>query len=272
MSHQILISTYNKDFVWLEYCLRSLSRFCKGFLPPAISVSGEDFAEAEKIVARNFPEAEVWIKDGPHGNLRAQISMMEGDLICPQADYVYLVGSDCLVYDDMRPEVYFSNEHRPIMLYNTYKDLEIHHPATLPWRGGTAHALGYAPPHEFMRRLPLLYPKKLFKAVRDHISEYHNMTFDDYVYSRAEEGTFSESNIMGAYAWKFMPELYTWVCVDGTEERYLKSSPRFPNPMIQFWSHGGLDLTCDADFEYLPGQSTLDRTPRDIIKHILGSD
>src|SRR5574342_144140 len=95
--HQVLIASYNRDFVWLQYNLRSLRKFQAGFLPPVVCVDGGDFAAAQRLVSQDFPGARVMRKDGRGpgtGFLRAQIAMMCGDLLCPQADYVYLLGSD----------------------------------------------------------------------------------------------------------------------------------------------------------------------------------
>ena len=97
-THQILIASYTKDFQWLGPHLRSLRTTCIGFLPPTISVENGDYHEARRLADKTFPEARVVVKDGRRGQgfMRAQISMMQCDLLCPDADFVYLVGSDCL--------------------------------------------------------------------------------------------------------------------------------------------------------------------------------
>ena len=37
----IFIKTYHKDFIWLEYCIKSIKKFCKGFRDVVI-VSDDD--------------------------------------------------------------------------------------------------------------------------------------------------------------------------------------------------------------------------------------
>lgn len=276
MTHQILIASYKKDFEFLYWNLVTLQRFMRGFLPPVISVSSDDAAECRQIVRRAYPKAEVWVQDGPPGlgNLRAQISMMLGDKLCGNAGYIWLVGSDCVVSGDFSPEPFFRNG-KPVMLVNSYDKLLQYAPGIEPWRVGTTNALGFIPQFEYMRRLPLIYPTGLFEPMRRHIETLHEMPFDKYVYgvgayaqrsNRSDAANVSESNIMGAFADRFMHDAYEWVNLD---EDYEGEMSRLPNPMIQFWSHGGLDTPADVRFAYGDGQNTFEKTPRQVIKEIL---
>lgn len=281
MKHQVLIASYSKDFIWLGPCLRSLRAFSQGFLPPVISVASNDLAGAKQVVAKNYPDAEIVVKDGPpgRGNLRAQISMMQGDVFCPRADYIWLVGSDCLVSSTFSPEPFFIGD-QPVMLFNSYNHLSKFHAGTLPWRDGVANALGLKPDFEYMRRLPLMYPRQLFPATRNYMEWLHKKPFEDYVYSvghdgrerRSDAANFSESNVLGAFAHRFFPGMFRWVDIDVTGENYGATMARFPNPMIQFWSHGGLDHPCDCAFTYHGDKTTLGKTPRAVITEILGPD
>ena len=275
-THRVLIASYQKDFPWLEHCLRSLKRFSVGFLPPVISVSSEDAHNCRRLVGTSFPEAEVWVKDGPPslGNLRAQISMMHGDHFCAPADYVWLVGSDCIVSREFRPEPFFRNG-KPVMLMNSYEHLLPYAPGIEPWRVGVENAIGIKPEFEFMRRLPLVYPAGLFDRVRKHIEVRHGKAFEDFVYSvgayaqqsnRSDAANFSESNVLGAYAYVYMHEAFEWVNLDGVFEKEMAT---LPSPLIQFWSHGGPDHPCDVDFTYNENRRTLGKTPRQIISEIL---
>lgn len=276
MNHQVLIASYKKDFVWLRPNLLSLRKHMKGFLHPVISVSSEDAAEARELVANVYPQCKVCVVNGRPGlgNLRAQVSMMCGDLLCEEADYVWLVGSDCVVSGEFTPEPFFRNG-RPVMLINTYEELLKVAPGILPWQLGTEAAVGFQPVYEYMRRLPLMYPRALFPAVRRHIESLHGKKFEDYVYdigayaqksNRSDAANFSESNVMGAFAHRFMPEAYEWVCLD---EDYAGEMAKLPNPMIQFWSHGGMEHPMDGDFAYGEGKRTLGKTPREVIREIL---
>lgn len=276
MTHQVLIASYRKDFEFLYWNLVTLQRFMRGFLPPVISVSSEDAAECRELVKRAFPTAQVWVKDGPAGlgNLRAQTSMMLGDKLCEHADYIWLVGSDCVVSREFTPEPFFRNG-KPVMLINSYDLLLKHAPGIMPWRVGTTNAVGFIPEFEYMRRLPLIYPTGLFEPMRRHLEAIHEMPFEKYIYgvgayaqraNRSDAANISESNIMGAFADRFMHDAYEWVNLDAD---YAGEMAKLPNPMIQFWSHGGLDTKADVCFAYGDGKTTFDQTPRSVISQIL---
>ena len=271
MTHQILIASYTRDFMWLAPNLKSLKKFSRGFLPPVISVDGEDLFEARKLVARCYPEATVVQKDGRRGQgfMRAQISMMQGDILCPNADFTYLVGSDCIFWKEFSPEMYFRNE-KPVMLYNTRTDFGPGGP--IRWIDSTAQILGFPVDSEYMRRLPLVYPKGLFAPMRKHVEVTHGLGFEDYIYQRnAQGGPVSESNIMGAFAWEEMHDIYHWMNAVDTNEEYVKYRAENPDPIAQFWSHGGLNLPTKA-VTVINGKCIAGRSPKDVIREVLGPD
>lgn len=276
MTHQILIASYAKDFPWLLHNLASQKLFCRGFLPPTVVVPNHDVAGAQAVAAQSYPEARVIGAEPPprpagawSNFLRAQIDMMKGDIHCPEADYVHLLGSDCFVRDVYHPEQVFK-DGKPVMLYSSYAALEVGHPAVKCWYDGTEHALGFEVEHEFMRRLPLVYPRDLYCRVRKWVSDTHNSTFEGYVYSRGHAKNHSESNILGAYAWKFMHHAYHWANLDD-KDVYGSAYKEYPSSVIQFWSHGGMDhpADCSHNYESLEGtRSTFGRTPRTVMDDI----
>lgn len=278
MNHQILIASYQKDFIWLGPCLASLNKFSNGFLPPVISVAPQDADGANAIVNKHYPGATVVVhcdeRGKTKGNLRAQLSMMNGDQLCRAADYIWLVGSDCLIHSEFSPEPFFQ-DGKPVMLTNSYEHLLKYVPRAciIPWQDGVERALGFRPDYEYMRRLPLMYHRRLFKDAREAVETRHNCSFTDYVYDihsrtdsgeRSDSSNFSESNLLGAYADRYFPGAFHWMCLDN------QPNP-IPNPMIQFWSHGGLDTACDVRFDY-PGGNTFGKTPRAIITELMGSN
>lgn len=253
MNHQILIASYHKDFVWLDYCLRSIEKFAKGFLLPVVAVDSSELSEA---VARFSSRALVKPFDGP-GFGRAQAAMMSGDLLCPDADYVCLWGSDFLARSEFTPDHYWQGFRKPIMYFQRWDVLAKTHPQVLFWKPGVEKALGGVSVNEFMRSpAHLIYPKVLYRLTRDLIERNTGMPFNDYVFHAVNrEKNFSESNVLGEAAWRCAAGEYSWHDLSGLPwpER---------SPLIQFWSHGGLDRPMDRYGET--------RTPRDIIKETLG--
>ncbi len=280
MSSQCLIASYKGDFVWLQHCLRSLKKFSEEFLPPVISVSLADAPEARWIVQKCYPGAEVFIHSIPRGYdvtakgfgmMRAMNSMMHADILCPRAEHIFLVGSDCLATAPFRPHDYFAEVFgQPVILMNSYEHLLTAHPSAVSWRDGTAQVLGWTPPHEYMRRLPSVFHRSTFAATRKYIETLHGTSFTDYWfggYAAGQQGQ-SEANILGAYAARFQPERYKFDCMDdarGPDGKLFVHS----NALLQMWSHGGLDKLIDIHYT-LDGHDVFGMKPRDVIVSVLG--
>lgn len=247
MNHQFLVASYRKDFSWLVYLIRSLNKFAQGFLAPVVVVPGEDYKEARQVLAGT--ECVISVKNGP-GFARAQIAMMSGDIFCPEADFVYLTGSDCLAIRPFDHMEYWKRDaatgtDKPIMLWNTWNHLATFNAPCMFWRAGTERALGVVSYGEFMRRLPIVYPRDLYARVRGHISNMHG-DFETYVIHNVNTvKNFSESDVMGEFAYRYMQQYYTWHCLD--TEPYEGASA-----MIQFWSHKGLQHPSDRHGGRLP--------------------
>lgn len=260
MKHQILIASYKPDFIWLRQCLRSLEKFSTGFLPPTVAVPKEDFDEAMKMIA-TCGAVNVDLKAFDHGTKfgRAQLAMMHGDSLCPDADYYWLLGSDCLATAPFSPANYCdATTGLPFMLYHTWEFLEKHGRECLFWRAGTEAALGDKSHGEFMRRLPIAYRRETARQAREWITKnVAPMPFVEYVNHEVNVNrNFSESNVLGEFAWHRAPFDYVWVNLDfGLPAGWPLS------PIRQFWSHGGFQRPSDGD----------GRTPRAVITEALGS-
>jgi hypothetical protein len=185
---------------------------------------------------------------------------MSSDLLCPSADFLYFFGSDCFITKPLHPSLYFV-DGKPLMLFNSYQHLLNGGANVKDWWEGTSAAMGFNVEYEFMRRLPLVYPARVLKGTRDHLEKIHEDPFDLYVYSTVPEdgeqyhSKFSESNVIGSYAYYYDNGAYNWVNMD---------TPHVlpENPLIQFWSHGGIDRPNDHD----------QRTPRSVFEEVLGQE
>lgn len=249
-THQFLIASYRKDFEWLRVNLRSLVKFADGFVAPAVVIPSEDVEAARHALVGCVYDLHVL--DGP-GFGRAQVAMMSGDIYCPTADYIYLTGSDCMAIRPFNPNEYWLQD-KPLMLYNTWGHLNKCGAPCMFWRVGVEKALGGASHGEFMRRLPICYPRDLYPGVRAAIEKRHRVSFFDYVTKAVNhERNFSESDVMGEWAWRNMKARYSWHCLD--KEPYEGATA-----MTQFWSHGGMDHPSDRHGG---------RRPREVIHELL---
>lgn len=271
MTHQILIASYQKDFIFLNQCLRSIARFSRGFLPPVVVVEDHEREEAQRLCTLACPGAEVRVFNKSHGLgfHRAQIVMCRADEFCPDADYIYLVGSDCLFFQPFEPATYFVG-NLPIMLHTSYAHLNSSGASNANhWQKGVKRALGFLPRDEFMRRLPVVYTRHNFPALRNYIELLHCVPFNDFVYSDRLQAhnNFSESNALGALAYAHHREWYHWVLTDNPG--WAGNIPF--SPLAQFWSHGGMDRPGECCVEYAPGKNAAGRSPRAVITDVLGS-
>jgi hypothetical protein len=274
MKAQIFIASYRNDLEWLRLSLISQKKFCKGFLPPVVNIPIGDVEWMTASLRDAHPEVIITTRHvrKNHGLrsefMSAQIAMMRADEYCPEAEFIFLLGSESVVSSEMTPEMFFKGE-RPAMLVSKYSDLEKCHPDSLVWRPGTTRYLGWEPGYEFMRRLPCVYPRKVFAPFREYVgtrSPWH--VFDDAIYRWDEiYRDTSEQNLLGAYAYQNFRDKLEWVDV-GCASIGHGPLKEWPNPVVTFWSHGGLDKPCDLKFE-LNGKSIFGRTPRSVLKEIL---
>lgn len=263
MTHQVYISSYRKDKEWLRHCLFSLHKFQSGFLPPVIGVADEDFGIISEIVEQTFPRADVVSRGAPTW-MGAQIRMMEADLLCPDADVIYFLGSDCIAFKQFKPDPYCDETGRPIVLYTPY-----HHfkgTSAYGWKGGTERVLSIGVENEFMRRLPSVYPRAIFPRMRAYVEAKHGQPFDEYI-TKAHpiDNATSEANILGAYAFQFMPET---CCFVNTEDY---DPAKYPSAIMQMWSHGGFDRPTDACVILPDGSNSVGKTPRELFQQLLYS-
>ncbi len=269
MTHQVIICSYKKDFPWLIHALASLRKFASGFLSPVVCVDGSDEPGAREIVNQSMPEAKVVVTNGRPGQgfMRAQIAMCKSDLLCPDADNIYFLGSDCIAHRALKPETYCDHKGRPAVLYSSYESIKSVHHDTFPWRDGVNRILGIDPENEYMRRLPSVFPRSIFAPMRAHIEKRFGKDFEDYIYT-ADDGKTSEANLLGAFAHRFMPETCHWVNI-ADAGLYGSEVNGWPSAILQLWSHGGLDRPMEANVEYTVTLKSVGKTPRRVINDIL---
>ncbi len=242
MKTAIFIRTYDGDNEWLYFCLRSLTKYCRGYSFLAIVYQPGSVATKKQVKrwrsekgdryfddgCREYDDADAtgWEHLGHDGYLHQQVSKMRADtFVPPETDFICHVDSDCTFLEPHTPEIYF-HDGKPIMLRTPYRIL----PDDVPWQAPTSTAIGEPVEFEYMRRFPIVYPVKLYSLARDSIMIRHNRTLSEFV---ASVGAFSEFNYMGAFAHLFMKDSFHWIDTE--------TEPFEPLPLKQYWSHGGID-------------------------------
>ncbi len=221
-----MIRSYRRDLDWLEWCLRSIERYCTGFRDVIVVVpqSCRDW-----LARRSLPVGvrAAFCADYRLDYLGQQVTKLHADRLT-DAEYVCHVDSDCVFVRPTRSADLLVGG-RPRVHMAAYEALDPH----LPWREATERFLGQPVPYEFMRSPPYTFPRWLYPQLRAHALDNHGVNLTEYVLSQAPRG-FSEFNALGAYAfWRHRDE-FEWCDT-------LDPEP----PCRVYWSWAGLDeATC----------------------------
>ena len=147
------------------------------------------------------------------------IVYFDSDYVCYQPIKASDFTVDGKVHVLMTPYAKFEKE----LVSNPSYDANV-----LKWRTATQNALGFTPEYEFMRQVPAVF---LAETLRRIEADYPNM-LTDHCSKLKDTFDFSEFNVMGAYAYKYHPQLYTFLNTetDDCPARIVK----------QHWSWGGI--------------------------------
>jgi hypothetical protein len=215
MKVDILIRSYRGDIGWLKYSLKSIDKFCSGFNKIHIVVPEEDFQLIDSITGVEKHK----VKDNCSGYLAQQYTKLCADQFS-DAEHVLHVDSDVVFTRPTTPHHFFSGG-KPIVLQE--KDVQT------PWRAISAQSLGWEDEYEYMRRMPIIYPRWIYPEFRAWMEQKHGVSLEAHICSHPPMA-WSEFNTLGQWAKRYHIESFEWM------------NPQFwETPCIQFWSWGGLD-------------------------------
>jgi hypothetical protein len=240
-----------QDLPWLEYCLRSITKFATGFHETVVLVPEQEVNGFRYLALPAGCHLATYARDSDKAkwHLHHQVMKCHADLWCKGSDFVLHTDSDCVFSKPVAPEDYFV-DGKPVMLMESYARL-----TNNPWQVPTQNTLKRLISHEFMRRHPQVNPIAVYPGLRERIRELHSQSFDDYVLSRKADFPwgFSEHNVIGAYAWFEHHDAYHWIDV--------AKDPRPADKLIQFWSHSPIDKPQSTPFG-------LNLTPRKVFSEL----
>lgn len=259
MKTEIFIVTFARDSEWLEYCIRSIHKFARGFSGVTVAAPTRDESSFSSMCPRwgarlvTFEEAPP-----PLGHLHHNAMKCRADLLCPEADFICHLDSDCVFSEPTSPEAYFVGQ-KPVLLIEQYSRILKTYP-DFPWQRGVEVALGRPVVWETMRRHPMVNYLGVYADVRSAVERATGKEFVEYVLSCHPHWPygFAEFNTIGA------------VILDSPwKEKYhlvdLGQHPYPHNPVVQFWSHSSTSQPQDI---YIDG--ILRRVvPIDMINELL---
>lgn len=228
MNTDVLIVTHEPDAKWLEYLLRSLVKYARGFRNTIVVFPGQQ-AAAFMELQQKFKNV-VWrpFNERPGlGHMHHNIIKCRADEVS-DADYFLHIDSDCVLMGPIKPEDFFTNGH-PDILFSKFSEIKS------PWQQVVQRALGVFVEVETMRRHPFLYPRWLYEAMRSHVARVNGMPFDDFVFTAPCSGGahrgFTEFCTLGAYARHFHAEKFHF---------YDTNTSSKPCDVRQYWSFSGI--------------------------------
>ena len=255
----IMIVACKRDIEFLQYCLRSIQKYARGFLGVWLVVP-----EAER---REFHFAEgmpgvtlVGFNERPgKGMLHHEVMICRADEVCREASTILHIDADCMAWREFTPADYIVGG-KCILVRERYDWLTTRNPNRLLWRTCVERATGITPEWETMVRQGAVYPRALYPRVRQLVEAHTGQPFDEYVLS-CENGwpqSYAEFPTLGAVAIRDMTRAFQFIDYDhaldgaecgvapGTSYQFLYRPER--DPIVEFWGHAGIArYKADAD-------------------------
>lgn len=227
MTTSIFYKSYQKDFEFLKYSLRSVIRFTTGF-KEIVVVS--DAAEPKPPVGS--VEKHYFIHEKEAKYCHQQVLKLNADSFT-DSDVIVFGDSDTLFTSQIQPEDLMENG-KPIWLYEPYQGMT--NPDVLARQKVVGEFLGESVQFEFMRRHPFIITRELLVDLRRFCWRKHGVSLDDYMMSHQD--SLSEFNLAGCWLYAHRHSDVAW-----------KSPQDVPVFVRQFWSHSGINDSTRAEME-----------------------
>lgn len=229
MKTAIFIRSYSKDFLWLDFCLRSIEKYCSGFEEVVLVVPKGHSRRLNPDTAARATRV-VTVKGRGRGYLCQQITKINAHKYtgCEQ---ILFVDSDCIFFAAATPDD-FMKDGKPHLLKTPYDAFDATE-SVRDWQGVTKHFIGGDVSHEWMRRLPLMHKRSVLADIE--------WRYPDLARRVHSHGKFSEFNFIGEFVSRNCPNEYT---IEDTTESELPGKVAH-----QYWSWGGMSMGLQQKLE-----------------------
>lgn len=219
MKIDLFIKSYRKDFKWLYYCLESIKKYAINYNEIIIVIPDKD----QNFFKFDLPERTYVhkVKEEGDGYLFQQYVKIMANLWC-SADLIMYVDSDCVFtkHTDISSLV---KDNKPEILMTRWEKVG----DGICWKPVVEEVLKQPITHEYMRRHGLIYHKSTLANFQD----WFEGDLKRYIISKPNR-SFSEFNVLGAYANLFENEKYSFVDTDNWT---------YVDPVVkQYWSYSGM--------------------------------
>lgn len=200
----VFYKTYNKDFNWLDYSLRSLKKHVTGYDNIHILVPKTQIAQFKEQF-KSLPDRTIVHEVNEYGSgyMYQQVCKMQAHKYS-DASFIMFSDSD-LIYDHDINLQTFIETRKPEILYTSYDKVG----DAKCWKEPTEAFIKDPQEYEFMRRNNLIYHRSTLEAIEQYEPNL------EYIVMNSSR--FSEFNAIGAFAWKFEKDKYNFVNTDTWE-------------------------------------------------------
>lgn len=234
----IFIKTYHKDFIWLEYCIKSIKKFCKGFRDLVI-VSDDDGHEVPENIKNIMPLKIFYEKVPTNINFMDNVGYNWQQYVklnwikYTDADIVFVFDSDYMLTHDITPNDFKINNK----YYWIYRGWDTAGAAQC-WKESTDKILGLNTINETMVAPCFVFTRNTTNKFHEFINNKYKINNFWEMILEKKIGKFSEFNIFGNFIYYIYDNEY--------EKIMLNDSKHLPNHLpnhriIQSLSWGGLD-------------------------------
>jgi hypothetical protein len=199
----ILIKTYEKDYEWLKYCLRSIDKFVTGVRRVWVLTPQKAWCPKTTVIPCQVVEVEEYKHDA---YLSQQLFKIQADTFS-DADWILHIDSDTIFTRPVTPETYLKDAKYVWMM--TPMD-QAHPDQQQSWRKVMEKFVGKPPTFEFMRRFPFMFPRWLYAEFRKFCEVQHQVGIERYVMDQPYR-EFSEFNAIGFYAYEYWKDKFEWI-------------------------------------------------------------
>jgi Family of unknown function (DUF6492)/Nucleotide-diphospho-sugar transferase len=210
----VMIRSYRNDFPWLGHCLKSLHERLAGWRAVTVCVPNEDLWGVQALTL----EKVHGIAESGDGYMHQQVTKLHAFLYS-NADFILHVDSDCIFTRPCSVEEMIHKGKAMVLREENVNS---------PWSIIAARQLGWQDSGEYMRRMPILYPRWAYTAFKAWMESHTGMGLEAFIMSRPNR-EFSEFNTIGQWLYRFHSDEIEW------------KHPSEMEPMCkQFWSWDGL--------------------------------
>ncbi|HNR54154.1 MAG TPA: hypothetical protein PKJ19_03235 [Flavobacteriales bacterium] len=221
MRVDIFIRTYHKDLEWLSYALKSIHRYVTGYRHIIVAIPTAQVELLRHLTA----EKVIGISDLQDGYLGQQLTKMRAWAMT-DADAVIFWDSDVVATEPIDVRKEYFQDGKIIVWKTRYSSMTGN-----PWQPITTKAVGFTPEWEYMRRMPIVHWTSTLESCDRFMAELHGKALAKYIEEQPHR-SFSEFNVLGAYAEKHAPDGYAFIDTESVDLPKCKAD--------QGWSWGGL--------------------------------